>query len=58
MADRDREVLDHKIGLCNVVARTTASGQDLSSSEIREGCRRLVEKLSILQVRNYYIYSK
>lgn len=48
-ADRDREVLQHGIGLCNVVSRTTASGQDLSSSEIREGCRRLVEKLSTLQ---------
>lgn len=48
-ADRDREVLNHGIGLCNVVARTTASGQDLSSAEIREGCRRLVNKLSLLQ---------
>ena len=49
-ADRDREVLNHGIGLCNVVARTTASGQDLPSAEIREGCRKLVEKLAILQV--------
>lgn len=48
-ADRDREVLQHGIGLCNVVSRTTASGQDLSSAEIREGCRRLVDKLQTLQ---------
>lgn len=54
-ADRDREVLQHGIGLCNVVSRTTASGQDLSSSEIREGCRRLVDKLSTLQVTLEYV---
>lgn len=48
-ADRDQEVVKHGIGLCNVVSRTTASGQDLSSAEIREGCRRLVEKLALLQ---------
>ena len=49
-SDRDVEVLQNGVGLVNVVSRTTASSQDLSSAEIREGCRRLVEKLQLLQV--------
>ena len=49
-SDRDVEVLNSGVGLVNVVSRTTASSQDLSSAEIREGCRRLVEKLQLLQV--------
>ena len=48
-SDRDVEVLNNGVGLVNVVSRTTASSQDLSSAEIREGCRRLVEKLQLLQ---------
>ena len=49
-SDRDVEVLSNGVGLVNVVSRTTASSQDLSSAEIREGCRRLVDKLQLLQV--------
>merc|ERR1711990_883306 len=48
-SDRDVEVLSNGVGLVNVVSRTTASSQDLSSAEIREGCRRLVDKLQLLQ---------
>lgn len=48
-SDRDVEVLSSGVGLVNVVSRTTASSQDLSSAEIREGCRRLVDKLQLLQ---------
>ena len=52
---KDSEVLSLGIGLINVVSRTTASSQDLSTSEIRDGCRRLVEKLQLLQVTCYII---
>jgi double-stranded uracil-DNA glycosylase len=43
--DRQHELLDHGLGLTNLVARTTASAAELTADELRAGARTLVEKV-------------
>jgi mismatch-specific thymine-DNA glycosylase len=43
--EEDQRLLEHKIGLTNIVARATRSSADLSKSEIRKGATFVKEKL-------------
>ncbi|XP_063974269.1 G/T mismatch-specific thymine DNA glycosylase-like [Diachasmimorpha longicaudata] len=43
--EEDCNLLQHKIGLTNIVARATRSSADLSTAEIRKGCAVVVEKM-------------
>ena len=40
---QQRELLDYRLGVTNIVARTTARADELSTAELREGARRLTE---------------
>ncbi|MEU0396271.1 G/U mismatch-specific DNA glycosylase [Streptomyces sp. NPDC006208] len=44
-----RELLDHGLGITNVVARTTARADELSDEELRTGGRLLTEKVARLR---------
>lgn len=41
----ERELLDHGLGITNVVARASARADEVSAQEFREGGRLLVEKV-------------
>lgn len=41
----ERSLLDRRLGLTNLVARATATADELSAGEIRDGARRLAERL-------------
>lgn len=41
---RQRELLDHGVGITNLVARATAKAEELSASELRAGALELTEK--------------
>ena len=43
--DRQAELLDHGLGVVNLVNRTTATAAELSADELRAGARALVEKV-------------
>ncbi|XP_034945697.1 G/T mismatch-specific thymine DNA glycosylase-like [Chelonus insularis] len=43
--EKDCELLKYKIGLTNIVDRATRSSADLTATEIKEGCNKVVEKL-------------
>jgi TDG/mug DNA glycosylase family protein len=45
----DAALLESNLGLTNLVARTTATADELSRSELREGSRLLAERLSPLR---------
>ncbi|MEV5243176.1 G/U mismatch-specific DNA glycosylase [Streptomyces cinnamoneus] len=47
----ERELLDHGLGITNVVARASARADELSPVEFREGGRILVEKVTLLRPR-------
>lgn len=47
----ERELLDHRLGITNIVQRTTARADELGSNEIVLGGRRLIEKLDELRPR-------
>ena len=47
----DATLLESNLGLTNLVARTTATADELSRDELREGARLLVERLSPLRPR-------
>ena len=47
----DRSLLDRGLGLTNLVARTTATADELSPGEIREGARALAGRLGPLRPR-------
>jgi TDG/mug DNA glycosylase family protein len=47
----DASLLERKLGVTNLVARTTATADELSSDELREGARRLRERLEPLRPR-------
>ncbi|XP_015126804.1 G/T mismatch-specific thymine DNA glycosylase isoform X2 [Diachasma alloeum] len=43
--EEDCNLLQHKIGLTNIVERATRSSADLTTAEIRKGCDVVVEKM-------------
>lgn len=43
--DQQSRLLDHGLGVTNLVSRTTATAAELSSDDLREGARALVAKL-------------
>ncbi|MBT2385266.1 G/U mismatch-specific DNA glycosylase [Streptomyces sp. ISL-11] len=47
----ERELLDHGLGITNVVARASARADELSDAEFREGGRILTEKVELLRPR-------
>jgi double-stranded uracil-DNA glycosylase len=47
----DASLLEWKLGLTNLVARTTARADELSADEIRRGARELEERLAPLRPR-------
>lgn len=49
--EEERELLDHGLGITNVVARATARADELSTEEYREGGRLLTEKVERLRPR-------
>lgn len=49
--EEERELLDHGLGITNVVARATARADELSSEEYREGGRILTAKTERLKPR-------
>lgn len=49
--DEDASLLEWNLGLTNLVARTTASAAELSNDELRDGARRLGERLGPLRPR-------
>ncbi|SEP89497.1 G/U mismatch-specific uracil-DNA glycosylase [Streptomyces sp. yr375] len=46
-----RELLSHRLGITNVVARATARADELSTEEYREGGRLLAQKVTLLKPR-------
>nr|XP_039262625.1 uncharacterized protein LOC120338754 isoform X1 [Styela clava] len=44
-SDNDADLLDYGIGFSTIVERTTPGAKDLSSKEIREGAKKLIEKI-------------
>jgi double-stranded uracil-DNA glycosylase len=47
----DGSLLDRSLGVTNLVDRTTATAAELSDDELREGARRLAERLAPLRPR-------
>lgn len=47
----DASLLDRGLGVTNLVNRTTAGAAELSNDELREGARRLGERLAALRPR-------
>ena len=47
----DASLLDHDLGVTNLVARTTASADELGTDELRRGARRVEERLGPLRPR-------
>lgn len=47
----DASLLDRGLGVTNLVHRTTAGAAELSNDELREGARRLGERLAALRPR-------
>jgi TDG/mug DNA glycosylase family protein len=43
--DRGRELLDHGLGITNLVARETAGSSDLTRRDFEEGCQILARKI-------------
>lgn len=41
----ERRLLEHRVGITNLVARTTAAAADLSTEELRRGAAELEEKV-------------
>ncbi|XP_078481214.1 uncharacterized protein LOC104266612 isoform X1 [Ciona intestinalis] len=48
-SDNDVELMEYGIGFSTIVQRTTPSAKDLTSKEIREGGKELIEKIKIYQ---------
>ncbi len=51
LPSEERELLDHGLGITNVVARASARADELSEVEFREGGRILTEKVRLLRPR-------
>ena len=49
LPDEERELLDHRLGVTNLVARTTATADELTREELRAGARDLEPRLSRLR---------
>ncbi|MGI8491678.1 MAG: G/U mismatch-specific DNA glycosylase [Acidimicrobiales bacterium] len=49
--DRQRELLGHGLGLTNLVARATATAEELSAAELRAGAALLADKVQRLHPR-------
>jgi TDG/mug DNA glycosylase family protein len=49
--DEDGSLLEWRLGVTNLVARTTATADELSTEELRDGARRLGQRLRPLRPR-------
>ncbi|HEY7873517.1 MAG TPA: G/U mismatch-specific DNA glycosylase [Actinomycetota bacterium] len=47
----EHELLQHRVGVTNLVARATAQAGELSDDELRRGARRLIGKLKTFEPR-------